>query len=380
MVQPRPFLLHPIAGGPAGRSLRGRKKLALPIHRTEAGGMKTASALLSLLLLAVTLRAETPPDVAALRDEVREKGWIVFSARAERGDYDLFLMRPDGGSLTNITRTADFNEAYPLFSRDGAWLLWRRLARGETVSGNDYGTQGALVIARADGTDAKALGGDGEFPWASWGPDGRQLLCLAPKGFQIVDIATRQVVRTIPRKGFFQQATWSPDGKSFVGVANSFGESWSIGRMDAAGGEASAVNVQDCCTPDWFPDSTNVIFSWRPAGQKTNNGYGWTQLWRNTSDGRRAQLVYAEDGRHCYGGHVSPDGRYVIFTGNVEEDGDPKKAGAPMSLMRLSDAPIIDGRSVGLGTTPPTSRPAAVLPLPAGWEPCWTAAEIAFND
>lgn len=335
--------------------------------------------LMMMFLTAATLRADDSQEVTRLREEVRAKGWIVFSARSEKGDYDLFIMRPDGSSLTNITRTADFNEAYPLFSRDGAQLLWRRLARAETVSGNDYGTQGTLVLARADGTDAKAFGGDGEFPWASWSPDGKQLLCLAPKGFQVVDIATHKVVRTIPRKGFFQQPTWSPDGKSFVGVANSFGESWSIGRMDAASGEAAAVNVQDCCTPDWFPDSANVIFSWRPKWQFVNGAYGWTQLWRATADGKNPQLIYAENNRHTYGGHVSPDGQYVIFTGNVQEDGDPKNAGAPMSLIRLRDTPIIVGASENVRAKFPNAKSGPVLSLPAGWEPCWTAAEIKFQ-
>ena len=46
------------------------------------------------------------------------------------------------------------------------------------------------------------------------------------------------------------------------------------------------------------------------------------------AEGKSRQLVYGEDGRHVYGGHVSPDGKYVLFTGNVEEDGDPGNAGA----------------------------------------------------
>jgi len=35
------------------------------------------------------------------------------------------------------------------------------------------------------------------------------------------------------------------------------------------------------------------------------------------ADGENRRLVYAEDGRHVYGGHVSPDGKYLLFTGNV---------------------------------------------------------------
>ena len=64
-----------------------------------------------------------------LAEEVRDKGWIVFCARAETGDWDLFLCRPDGSDLRNITRTPDYNEASPQFSRDGRRLLYRRLPR-----------------------------------------------------------------------------------------------------------------------------------------------------------------------------------------------------------------------------------------------------------
>ena len=42
---------------------------------------------------------------AELAEEVREKGWIVYSARSENGTWDLFLARPDGSQKRNITET-----------------------------------------------------------------------------------------------------------------------------------------------------------------------------------------------------------------------------------------------------------------------------------
>jgi Tol biopolymer transport system component len=164
-----------------------------------------------------------------------------------------------------------------------------------------------------------------------------------------------------------------------VGVANSFGASWSVAKLELATGEATPVHKVDCCTPDWFPDSRAIIFSWRPPKQKSNPGYGWTQLWRTDLDGKMPQLVYGEDGRHVYGGQVSPDGKYVLFTGNMQEDGDPGNAGAPMGLMRLSDGPIIEGASEALRTVHPQTQDGPVLVLPAGWEPHWTASEL-FED
>jgi Tol biopolymer transport system component len=320
-----------------------------------------------------TVMAASTNKLAA---EVRGLGWIAYGARSAQNDWDLFLCRPDGSNARPLTRTPAWSEFSPQFSRDGRKLLYRRMSPTEQLDNNRHGEQGSLVLANADGTEAVVLGEPGELTWASFSPDGSQIASLSIKGVTIFDLEQKKVLRTLPRKGFFQQMTWSPDGKWLVGVANSFGASWSIARMDATTSEASAVNKVDCCTPDWFPNSQDVIFSWRPPGQKANKGYGWTELWRASADGSSRQLVYAEEGRHVYGGQVSPDGRYVVFTGNVEEDGDPGRAGAPMGLMRLSDAPIIVGASPEARGRHPGAKDRPILILPAGWEPCWTAADI----
>jgi Tol biopolymer transport system component len=321
-------------------------------------------------------QAERSEAVARLAAEVRTQGWVVFGARSEKGDWDLFLCRPDGSARRNLTQTPGFNEFSPQFSRDGRRLLYRRVPRSEKIDNNHHGTQGELVFANSDGTAPEVFGKLGEYPWASWSPDGKQVACLSIQGIFFVEVATRQTVRTLPRKGFFQQVTWSPDGQWLCGVANSFGASWSIARLAVATGTAEAVNLIDCCTPDWFPDSRRVIFSWRPPGQKANKGYGWTQLWMTDAETKQPQLVYGEEGRHVYGGQVSPDGRYALFTGNMNEDGDPGNAGAPMGLMRLADAPIICGASKELRALHPQTKDGPVLALPAGWEPCWTRSEL----
>jgi Tol biopolymer transport system component len=328
--------------------------------------LATLAFFLTLAAFASASENSASPEIARLAAEVRPKGWIVFPAYSASGDWDLYLMRPDGSDRRNLTRTPAWNEAWPQFSRDGSRLLYRRLKRDEVISGNRYGEQGQPVMACSDGTSPQVLGDDGELPWATWSPDGRQLATLSLKGVSFVDVASRTVQLTLPRKGFFQQITWSPDGAWLVGVANSFATGWSIARMNIGTGEVSAVNTVDCCTPDWFPDTRSVIFSWRPPGRKGNRGLGWTQLWRAECDGMARQLVYAEDNRHIYGGHVSPDGKYVIFTGNVQEDGDPEHGGAPMGLMRMIDAPIIVGASQELHDLHPSARRGPVLTLPSG--------------
>src|SRR5512136_1536567 len=102
------------------------------------------------------------PTGAALAREVHDKGWIVYGARSPKGDWDLFLCRPDGSDVQNITNTPDFSEAAPRFSFDGTKLLYRRLKRDAKINHDTYGFQGELVIANADGTSPVAFGKEDE--------------------------------------------------------------------------------------------------------------------------------------------------------------------------------------------------------------------------
>jgi len=308
------------------------------------------------------------PRLSELAREVRSVGWIVFGARSEQGDWDIFLMRPDGSDRRNITNTPDFSEAWPRFSRDGRRLVYRRLARNETIRARQ-GMQGRLVFANSDGTDPVVFGKEHEFPWACWGPQGKNIACLAPQGISFFNLETKQVTRRLPRKGFFQQLTWSPDGEWLSGVAN-MGEVWTIARMHAVTGAINRVHEFQNCTPRWFPDSRRLAFAYRPAGQEGNK-YGWTQMYMADADGKNPRLVYGEDGVHIYGNMPSPDGRYIVFTRSIQEGGNPQGNGAPMALLRIRDAPTIGGESKVLGKVHSKTKNGPVLDLPIGWKPNW---------
>ena len=312
-------------------------------------------------------------DTNELAREVRSKGWIVYSARTDNGDWDLFLMRPDGSNIRNLTNTPQWSEAAPRFSPDAKHLLYRRLEKGQIISHDRYGFQGQLIISRSNGSAPVEFGKTGEFTWAMWSPDGEQLSCLSLRGIEMVDRKTKKVDRRISREGIFQQLFWSPDGKWFCGTANVGGERWTILRMNATSGETKVVSKYQNCTPDWFPDSRRVIFSNRPSGQ---NGYGWTQLWMADTETRSRSLIYGEDGRHIYGGALSPDGKYVLFTRCPQDGGGSERDGAPGGLMRLTDAPTIAGESKALRKIHPDVKNGPVLTLPDCWEPHWTFADI----
>ena len=331
--------------------------------------------LAALLLITILVAAVAAEDktVEALRREVATKGWVVTSIKQKRGDWDLVLMRPDGSKQRKLTDTPDWSEAAPRWSPDSRRLLYRRIKAGTVISHDRWGFQGELVMADAMARNGRVMG---KHPWGCWSPDGKQISCLSLKGIEILDVATGKVKRRMKRAGYFQQLFWSPDGKWFCGTANVGGELWTIVRMDVATGKWNVVSRFRNCTPDWFPDSRQVIFSNRPANQK---GYGWTQLWMAPGQGGQRKMLYGEDGRHIYGGGLSPDGRYVLFTRCPKDGGGSERSGAPGGLMRLADAPIIGANSPALRKLHPGAHDGPVLALPDLWEPHWTFTDVTAS-
>jgi Tol biopolymer transport system component len=308
--------------------------------------------------MAMPLLAAETQESAKLKAEVRGRGWIAFGAKTEAGDWDLFLMRPDGSDRRQITKTAEFNEAGPRFSRDGKRLLYYRMPQSVPVDLGGYGTT-ELVLANADGTEPVVYGKD--FRWASWGPDGRQIACLAQKEIQIVDLATREVVRRIPRHGLASQLLWSPDGKKFIGKANGLGEYWNIGCLDVESDQIVGVGEPQRynCTPDYTDDSKFIVYAHGIIGKQK----GRAEMWVGNVAGTERHRLYALPDYHIYGACASPDGEYLLFTRTVEDLGQPKNP--MMGLIRWPKTP-----------QPADTGSAVRLDLGLGFEPYWTAKEV----
>jgi hypothetical protein len=279
-------------------------------------------------------------------------------------------MRPDGSERHALTDTREFNEAGARFSPDGKRLLYYRMPKSEAVDNNTYGTY-ELILADANGKNPVVFGRD--FPWASWSPDGKQLACLTTKGIQIVDVETRKVLRTLPRKGIVEQLVWSPDGKSFTGTANGLGQYWTIGRLLDSDEKINAVSETERynCTPDWHPDSRHIVYA-RGIIPKVE---GRAELWMASVDGRDKTMLFAEQGRHIYGACAAPDAKYLLFTRSVKDLGAVGKSQTTMAVVRWADTPMLGDEGAELRKQYPKAKPARWLDLGPGWEPHWTYSE-----
>lgn len=275
-----------------------------------------------------------------LAEEVRDKGRLVFAARTEAGDWDLFVMRPDGTERRNLTNTPGFHEAFPRVAADGRRLLYRRLPREEEFQGPRRGGQGELLVGSLEGGEPAILGRAGEYPWATWMPDGRRIVCLEHRGVTVVDPETRRTLGRLERKGFYQQVVASPDGRSVVGVTDAFQTPYAVARMDLASGALQLLSRVNCSTAEWFADGRRLLFSRRPDR--------WVELWVTDAEGKAASKAYAEEGMHCYAGAPSPDGRYAVFTRNPAPE-DPGSVGGTLAVIRLGGTERLD---LGEGWTP----------------------------
>lgn len=351
-------------------------------HRWTPGGGRIrwigAVVLIGLALRAAALDAEDATDalsqepVRRLAEEVRGRGWVVYGARSPQGDWDLFRMRPDGTDRHKFIDMPGFNEAGARFSPDGKRVLFYRLPLSDELQNNEYGT-GELVIANADGSQPVVFGKG--FPWATWSPDSRQVACLAPKGIQIVDLASRKVVRQLPRKGIVSQLGWSPDGQWFTGTADHLGPFWNIARMNAETGEISAVSETDRynCTPDWVADSRRVVYARGIIPEKP----GRAELWVGTLDGQKPQPLYAEEGHHIYGACASPDMKYLLFTRHVADATRIELKDTTMAVIRWADTPMRGDDGESLRKRFPEARTGPRLDIGPGWEPFWTLLDLA---
>jgi Tol biopolymer transport system component len=337
----------------------------------------TAGLILALGCLVPSQAAnpETAPDVRELAKEVANKGWILFTTKTAQGDYDLFLSRPDGSAKRNITRTPDWSEYGGRFSPDSKRILYRRQKAGENINHDRWGAMGILVVANADGSNPVVQGNDGEWPWASWNPDGKQFACLYKREgkITIIDAESKKLIKEMPRQGIFQQMFWSPDGKRLCGTANLNGQDWNILSIELETGKSTLLSRALNCTPDWFQgDPKRVIYSNRTPA--LGNKKGWTMLMQATADGKSRTLIYGESDRHIYYGCTSPDDKYVIFSVPPNDGG----VDAEMAVVRLADTPIIVPSAYKeLKALYPGSKTGPVLHLgETGFEPHWTFADV----
>jgi Tol biopolymer transport system component len=245
------------------------------------------------LALAVLLNALLPARAGELA------GYKLLLTSIRTGDTEVFVVDPDTGDATNVSRSPESEDRYPCWSpsgkriaftsdrnpctnlyvrnADGSGLVriihssavcympsWQETPQGERIVFGMHGVRAEIASVRPDGSDLRMLG-VGHDPCLS--PDGRTISYAGevPGGVTVflMDYDGRNPRRLVPGAsrpgGVFPN--WSPDNRQIV-------YSWPVGaalelcviNSDGTANHQLTHTGGICTPPAWSPDGKWISF------------------------------------------------------------------------------------------------------------------------
>jgi TolB protein len=251
---------------------------------------------------------------------------LVFASDRERGDWELFTVRPDGRDLRRLTRRRG-EESHPSFSPDGRFVVFSgRSEEGPLAPG---GASQNLWIADAENAvDARPLtparpGGADTQP--AFSPDGRRIVFVSdrdgnPELYALDSQGGANVVRLTFDPAADMDPCWSPDGSRIAFTSARSGAAFrGLYVMPASGGRAVPVSLfvdaQGRSTPLDSGEISDPCFS--PDGQRIAFAYRG-DIYACRTDGTDLRRLTRGVGE-CSRPSWSPDGEAVAFTAKRED-------------------------------------------------------------
>jgi Tol biopolymer transport system component len=233
----------------------------MPRAVTRPGGQ--ASIALSMCLALLSCTGATDPVGTRSKPSDLTGELIAFFADLDgnwdfhKGNADIFVMNPDGGRPSNLTRHPA-NDYSPEWSPDSSRIAFRT---------NRDGNHEIYVMA-ADGSHVENLTRtpDAEERSPAWSPDGTQIAFSSDRDgdrdIYLMSADSNDVVR-LALPGLQEYPTWSPDGAEIAFTsfcASCSGAALFVINVDGSEPRQVAASAG---WPDWSPDGSLIAFDTR---------------------------------------------------------------------------------------------------------------------
>ena len=191
---------------------------------------------------------------------------LVYSAYAEHGQPDIFIINVDTQEVTQLTNTLA-KDKEPIFSPDGSKILWYEVVDGQAI----------MYIINVDGTDRYLFGYGAVYDWS---PDGTQIVYSVLGG----DLGLTSVDRTKNLRLTRDSTTpydccpkFSPNGKyisyesfTLLGPNQSDPDEGHYLYIVSSHTDQQPILVGTGSNETWSPDGRMILFYGWPSNEQTN--------------------------------------------------------------------------------------------------------------
>ncbi|GGD45431.1 hypothetical protein GCM10011361_10500 [Muriicola marianensis] len=154
----------------------------------------------------------------------------------------------------------------------------------------------------------------------SWLPDGSGIMAYSNRDgnpeIYLFDLQRDSAIRITTHPGNNVLPEVSLDGKEIVFMSNRNGKSRSVYKMKIDGSDQVALTDNDAYeeSPSWSPDGRHILFTrqLRQEGDTTHAANG--EIFRMRSDGSQVERITDKEG-YDSGAIYSPDGKQIAFYG-----------------------------------------------------------------
>ena len=206
---------------------------------------------------------------AELKPAISNDGQKIAFSSDRNGDHDLYVMDSDGSNVQRLTQLSNLYVIHATWSPDDSKIAFN--AVGPTGYQNIYSIN-------VDGTNRKLLtDNEANDALPSWSPSSSKILFTSNDRYDAskTDYAENADLFTVNENGggiqfvtendaVNRSARWSPDGSQFVFVSNDNSDNEiEIYVMNASGGNRQRLTKNSYYSddhPSWSPDGSKVVF------------------------------------------------------------------------------------------------------------------------